>query len=454
MKKLSLILLVLMLAFTVVLTACGGGKEAAPSTEEPAPAEKPAAEEPAADQPNTELSGEITIWSWFDEAIQVVLPGFNKKYPNIKVNSIKMEWGETHEKGVTTLAAGTGAPDILMIDNGRMAEFNTIEGLDDLLQPPYNAGRYKADFPQSNWDRYLSLDGKRLLAFPWDLPPAVTWYRTDVLEEAGFPSDPDELGTFMEDPDNFLSMAQTLKAQDKYLLEWNNQILNIFLMGYGFFDRDLNYLRNDDYVLKALDLAKKGAQLQLGANVSMWSDEGKQAMNAGKLAMIYSGSWMGNCCLKDPLKETSGKWRVAKLPFGVYGGWGGSSYSIPSQGKNKELAWAFIEYALATLEGQEEHIKISTMPGWKPAWDLPTYGQVEVEFLGGQKANLLYAELVEKIPPVVRTPLDAKAQEIWNKGIGEAIEKNLDSKAALQKIADDIEAAVANDKAKLLEARK
>lgn len=458
MKKLSIVLLIMMFALSVVLSACGGGntaeEPAAPSEEanateetaEPAETADPVVEEEA---PNKDLSGEVTIWSWYPEAIDVIVPGFNKMYPNIKINNVTMEWGETHEKGLTTLASGSGAPDILMIDNGQMANFNTVEGLDDLLLPPYNAGKYKAEFPESNWERYLSLDGKRLLAFPWDLPPAVTWYRMDVLEEAGFPSDPDELGVFMEDPENFLNMAQTLKAQDKYLLEWNNQILDIYLMGMGFFDRDLNYLRNTDYIVKALDYAKKGAQLQLGANVSMWSDEGKQAMNAGKLAMIYSGSWMGGG-LEEPLAETAGKYRVAKLPFGVYGGWGGSSYSIPSQGKNKEAAWAYIQYALATIEGQTEHIKISCMPGWKPAWELPTYEEVEVEFLGGQKSNILYAQLVDKIPAVVRTPLDAKAQEIWNQGITDAIEKNQDSRAALQKIADDIEAAVANDKAKLL----
>ncbi|QYR23092.1 hypothetical protein KZ483_09295 [Paenibacillus sp. sptzw28] len=49
----------------------------------------------------------------------------------------------------------------------------------------------------------------------------------------------------------------------------------------------------------------------------------------------------------------------------------------------------------------------------------------------------------------IATPLDAKASEIWNKGIDEAIEKNKDPKAAIQQIADDIEKAVKADKDKL-----
>lgn len=46
----------------------------------------------------------------------------------------------------------------------------------------------------------------------------------------------------------------------------------------------------------------------------------------------------------------------------------------------------------------------------------------------------------------ITTPLDTKAQEIWNNSIDEAIEKNKDPKAAIQQIADDIERAVKADK--------
>lgn len=61
--------------------------------------------------------------------------------------------------------------------------------------------------------------------------------------------------------------------------------------------------------------------------------------------------------------------------------------------------------------------------------------------------NEIQSEAMEKSKATyITTPLDTKAQDIWNKSIDEAIEENKDPKAAIQQIADDIERAVKADK--------
>ncbi len=460
MKKLVWIPLIIMLSVSMTLYGCGGGSSqtAEPngqqndnqSTGETGQTEPKEQQQPADQSKVKDLSGELTVWTFAESLFTPIVPLFKKKYPNVKVKVVPMDFSQMHEKTLTSLASGTGGPDIVQIEGGWMKKFNSIDGLEDLLLPPYDAGRYRDDFTEGNWQRWMSLDGKKLLGFPWDMPPGVTFYRADILEENGFPSDPAELASYMADPENVMSMAQALKAKGHYIFEWNTQPIDLLNAGVSFFDRDLNYLRNTENFAKGLDLAKRVKQLGLALNMSFWDEKGKQAVNSGKLAFVYLGAW-GEGTLEDTAPSLKGKWRVTQLPFGAYGGMGGSTLSILSQSKNKELAWEFIQFMLATNEAQAEHIKIAITPGYKPAWELPIWAETKNPYFGDQQTNLLYGSLIEKIPPTVGTPLDDKAGEIWGKGINEAVDKNKDSAAALKQIQEDIEKAIAVDKQKLLE---
>jgi len=472
MKKLLLLSMVSILSLVLLLTGCGGkspepgntdtaaqkdnadqaktdDKTANENTEKTTDTESPD-DAAKTDTVNTELSGEITLWNGLgkdDKSFDDVIVGFNKKYPNIKVNNLK---NGTHyeiaNKMKTAIAAGSGAPDVSTMEQSYFSKFNATDAFVDLLQPPYDAKRYAGDFSDNIWEKFHSLDGKKLLAIPIDAPPGLMYYRADIMEENGFPSDPDELATYMEDPDNLMNMAQTLKAQGKYILEYDTEILDM-LSDSRFFDKQLNYNHTGDNYIKGLDMSKKVKQLGLAANFQ--GDAWNQALNNGKLAMIWSASWYLNG-IKVDSKDNAGRWRACRQPLNTYSVGGGSALVIPSQSKNKEAAWAFVEYALLTLEGQKAQLKYNSLPAFKPALQLPEITESEDAFLGGQKVFALFASLVDKMPPDYPSSLEGAAWKVWGPGIEKAMKTNQDSRAALQQIADDVEKAVAKDKAELL----
>ncbi|BFH62510.1 ABC transporter substrate-binding protein [Paenibacillus azoreducens] len=472
MKKMFFVTIILVLTLVTVLTGCGGTSNvsgnkdtgAQTNTVDNAKTNDQTSKDDDAktantnspgdaaktDTVNTELSGEITLWHHLgesDKSFENVIAGFNKKYPNVKVKNLRN--GATYEiadKLKTAIAAGSGAPDVVLLEQSYFSKFNTTDAFVDLLQPPFDAKRYEGNFPENVWKKFHTLDGKKLMAIPVDAPPGVMYYRADIFEENGFPSDPDELATYMENPDNFMNMAQTLKAQGKYILEYDTEILDM-LSDSRFFDNQLNYNRTGDKYIQGLDLSKKVKQLGLAANFN--GDAWNQAMNNGKLAMTWSASWYVNY-IKDDSKDNSGRWRACRQPLNTYSVGGGSALAIPSQSKNKEAAWAFVEYTLLTLEGQKELIRYNSLPAFKPALKLPEIADSTDAFLGGQKANELFASLVDKIPPDYPSALDGTASKIWNKGIEKAMKTNQDSRAALQQIADDVDKAVAKEKADLL----
>ncbi|MCJ8012601.1 extracellular solute-binding protein [Paenibacillus sp. KQZ6P-2] len=472
MKKMLFVSSIFVLMLATVLTGCGGNSNesgnkntaAQTDTADNAKTNDQTANDDAAktadtnssgdavktDTVNTELSGEINLWGSIGKDTQMmddVIVGFNKKYPNIKVNN--HSFGSLYEmanKLKTAIAAGSGAPDVSSLEQSYFSKFNATDAFVDLLQPPYDAKRYAGDFSDNIWEKFHSIDGKKLLAIPADAPPGVMYYRADIMEENGFPSDPDELATYMEDPDNLMNMAQTLKAQGKYILEYDTEILDM-MSDSRFFDKQLNYNHTGDKYIKGLDLSKKVKQLGLAANFD--GDAWNQALNNGKLAMIWSASWYLSG-IKVDSKDNAGRWRACRQPLNTYSVGGGSAFVIPSQSKNKEAAWAFVEYALLSLEGQKVLLKYNSLPAFKPAQQLPEITESEEPFLGGQKAIELFASLVDKMPPDYPSSLDEAAWKVWGPGIEKAMKTNQDSRAALQQITDDVEKAVAKDKAELL----
>lgn len=454
MKKSFALVLVFILSLTMLLSACGSDDKkteetpkdtTATTTEttEPAKTDETTADpEPAAEAPK-DLSGKLTVWTFATNTHEKMNEAFQAKYPNVQLDFQILSWDDMQKNLKNALATGTGGPDVAMIEGGWFSTMNTGEGLEDLLAAPYNAAELKDKFTDANWQRWHSLDGTKLLGMPWDIPPMVTFYRPDILEENGFPSDPVELGEYIANEDNFLNMAQALKAKGIYVLEQNDTIFNLYTSGEGFFDRGLNYVRNNEKFAHGLDLAKKVKQLDLALkDCALWCDGGKQALATGKVAMLYYGGWATGT-IKDAAPDTLGKWRTTTLPFGTTSANGGSTMSILSQSQNKELAWEYLKFTLASDEGQKAFVEQGGSPGYIPAWSFPEVADKTQEMLGDQKYNEIWNPLAQKINTLwVSTPFDTDATDIFNKGIADAIDKNTDSKAALQKIQDDIEAKI------------
>lgn len=452
MKKSFALVLVFILSLTMLLSACGSDDKKTDDTKtdstatttdttEPAKTEETTADPEPAAEPPKDLSGKLTVWTFATNTHEKMNEAFQAKYPNVQLDFQILSWDDMQKNLKNALATGTGGPDVAMIEGGWFATMNTGEGLEDLLAAPYNAGDLKDKFTDANWQRWHSLDGKKLLGLPWDIPPMVTFFRPDILEENGYPSDPVELGEYIANEDNFLNMAQALKAKGIYILEQNDTIFNLYTQGEGYFDRSLNYVRNNEKFAHGLDLAKKVKQLDLAfKDCALWCDPGKQALASGKIAMLYYGGWATGT-IKDAAPDTLGKWRTTTLPFGTTAAQGGSTMGILSQSQNKELAWEYLKFCFASDEGQLAFVEQGGSPGYIPAWSFPQVADKTQEMLGDQKYNEVWNPLAQKINTLwVSTPFDTDAGTIFSAGIADAIDKNTDSKAALQKIQDDIEA--------------
>lgn len=383
---------------------------------------------------DTNVEGEINFWSW-DTMFEDVIVEFNKVYPNVKVNLTVMDIGELHDKLQTTINSGSGAPDVSHVDN--VIRYGEPGLLEDLSQPPYNAERYAGTTSDYIWERWKSLDGKRLLAVPWDITPGVFYYRPDLYEQAGLPSDPEELGEFLQDKDNVLTAGQTLAANDIYMFEFRDTPAVQYGDAIGYFDKDFNYTRNDERMIELLDFVKQGSQIGWAPQKSViFDDEGVQLLKQGRVASFPAGTQFARA-IADVVPEQSGKWSVTRMPLDTYVGLSGSTFVIPSQTTNKEASWAFTEWISRSEEAWKIYVEKGIQPAWGHITSLPWYQEMTNEFLGGIQAFKFYDTLTYEIPVRRFTPFDGAAWPLYIDKVNEAIDNNIDSRTILSQIEDN-----------------
>lgn len=458
MKKGSVLLLAMIFVCSILLNACSSGSNTGNEpVNKPAdtPANTPSDEvKPAEGTGETvevkdpkDYSGTISLMTPWGEFNPKIIEAFNKKYPNIKVESAGGgdNWAD---KLMTSLSTGTGAPDVVQVHEVFYDRFKAIDGLEDLLLPPYDAGKYKKDFTDNVWSLSTSLDNKRLFGFPYYLNPYVTFYRADVMEENGYPSDPQELGEYIADPDQFFTMAKTLASKGYVFFRWPGEITDISHNGTGFYDHNLNYLRNTEEFVKAIDYAKRSLQLGLLTNEDIRGEKADQVVKNGKLAMYHNPPSAINFLQG---RDTTNKWRVTTLPFGNHPARGMSTFLIPSQSKNKELSWEFIKFVTMDQTALEIYMELGdSVPAYLPAREFPIVKTLENEYLGGQKALEFYFSQVDLIKNPIGSPLDFDANIVWREALSEALTKNKDSQTALNEIMDAIEKKVSVQKHDLM----
>lgn len=450
-------LLTLIFAFTWILSACSDGS--APSTpaagttnNAPAAEENKTAESAgekagtndsgkapnAEGLPSKDIKGEITVWAFNEKMFDEVGKAFMAEYPGIKVNTVVMPFGDLHDKLQTTLAAGSGAPDVAEVEMYQFSRYMTGNVLENLLAEPYNAGQYKDLVHPFNWERWMTPDSKKLLGMPWDMTPGVYYYRADIFEELGLPSDPEELGEYIQDPENFLNLVQVLKASGKYFMEWTDGPMVWVGDEVGYFDTaDLKWTRNTEKIVNILDITKRGNQLGWAPHIGYADEKGKQLVLKGDLVGIVAGSF-GARSLAETFPELSGKWKATRLPVGINVGMGGSSFVIPSQSKNKEAAWAYIQWSMRSENAWKIWTSHNVQPGYKDIASKDWYKNTENPYLGGQKEFEFYESLNDAIPVKHLTPVDNKAWEIYIGAIGDALAKNTDSRTVIKNIEESV----------------
>jgi len=386
-KKALSLLLASSLIFSLTLTACGS-KTTETSSEKG--------------------SGKLTIWAWdpnfnikvMEEAKAI----YTKDNSKVNIEVVNMAKADVEQKLQTMLQSGVkeGLPDIVLIEDYNAQKYLTaypgkFANLSDKIKYD-DFAKYK--------ESLMTVDGKRY-GVPFDSGVAGLFYRTDILEQAGYKAADLNNITW----DKFIEIGKQVKAKTgKAMLAFDpadGGVMRIMMQSAGqwYFDEKGNINISKNEVLKE---AAKTYKAMIDAGItkptSGWN-EWVAAFNKGDSATVCTGIWiMGS--IKAEASQ-SGKWAVAPVPklnassSVNYSNLGGSSWYVLNDSKNKDTA---IDFLKKIYDGNNDfYQKILVGQGafgtYIPAQTGSSYSAAD-KFFGDQKVFTDMSGWMKQIPSV------------------------------------------------------
>jgi len=389
----------------------------------------------------------LTIWGWniTVDSYKAVAEEFQKTHPNVDFEYVEMSFGDTHDKLLTSLVSGIGAPDICAIEQTRVPMFVAGGGLLDLTDV---GEKYKDQFATYAYDVGV-LDGK-LYAMPWDIGPCAIYYRSDIFEEYG--------ATPPKTWDEFVEMGKKLSLdldgdgkKDQYML---NIPLNdakgytMFLQSRAgnVFDKDGNVLLDNPLSIEVMqwytDLALKH---DIAFFQNAWEPAWFNAFKEGRMITIPIAVWFSGQ-IKVQAPDLAGKWRITPWPSATDKpagtNWGGSDLVITEQTKYPQEAKDFVEFMLCTKEGQLIVYKaVNIFPALLTALEDPLFDEPD-PYYGGQAIGRIFVDSVPYIPTWYYTKNWTIAETAMNTALSKILNKKATVEEAMKAAAKETRKAM------------
>jgi multiple sugar transport system substrate-binding protein len=338
----------------------------------------------------------LKFWAMGNEGTNApqLMPEFERLNPGIKVDIQPLPWTAAHEK-LLTAYAGDSLPDVSQVGNTWVAELSAIGALSPT--PAAAADLLTDQFPAVLETNRI---GGRSMATPWYVDTRLIYYRTDLLERAGFAAMPPDWAEWKR----AMHAVKRVAGPGNYaiLLPVNEfeQLLTFGLQGEEplLRDRDTRGNFSSASFVAALAFYKslfgEGlAPLVSATQISnVWTE-----FERGYFSFYFSGPWtIGD--FKARLAPGT-RWMTAGVPGPNGPGAsapGGSSLAVFRASPHQEAAWKLVRYLSESTVQARFNAITGSLPARQSAWATPTVAGDP--YIAAFKGQLARAKAVPKVP--------------------------------------------------------
>ncbi len=355
----------------------------------------------------------LTLWTfvdthnrWFKQRAVEYQKQVN---PNFSLTTSVRPYVAHHQKLLTVLQTGIGAPDLADVEQGQFGAF--LHGTVPFapLEGRLTSGHFLGSLVPSREALY-TWQG-HIYGVEHALCPVVLYYRADYFAQYGIK--PTDLKTW----DDFIAAGLKLQAHNIYMTPIPGWDVLLRQRGSDLFDAKGNLTADSPLSIATLqwcvDLAFKHKIAKAPAGLDATTAPFFTELSKGTYATVVGADWYAGF-LEDNAAHLSGKWRAMPLPV-----WsddrakrqtscaGGTGLCIPVTTSKQDLAWDFLRFCLLTSQGEvEQYSLVGLYPPFVPAWKDSAL-QAPVPYFGGQRVGALLAELGQAVPPQYQSPYRA-----------------------------------------------
>jgi cellobiose transport system substrate-binding protein len=335
---------------------------------------------------------------------------FEKENPGVAiVETAEGDLGQYNTQLTQRIAAGSGAGDVVAIEEGQVINF--LQNPDNFVNLQEAADPDASQWLDWKWDQATTAEGDYTIGLGTDVGGLAMCYRTDLFEEAGLPTDRQEVGALWQTWDDYIEVGQQFQEgigrDDVHFVDSATNTYNSVLMqvagedpGYTYFDKDDQLVIGDnDAVREAWDTAAAMDEAGLSAELRSFSTEWNAGFKSGAFATIACPAWMTGYISEQAGEELAGSWGITTVPGGG-GNWGGSFLGVPSTSENQDLAIELVEF-LTSAEGQLAAFEAEgNLPSNPTLYDTPELAEATNEYFSDAPVGELFVAGARELQPV------------------------------------------------------
>ena len=389
---------------------------------------------------------QVTVWAWYP-SFETIVDHFNETHSDLQVCWTNAGQGaDEYNKFQTAIEAGTGAPDVIMLEAEVLPTFTILDSLVDLSE--YGAGDLEADYTSGSWSDVSN--GDSVYAIPVDGGPMGMLYRADIFEEHGV-----EVPTTW---DEFAQSAQDLRDAgfEGHITDFptNGNALNYALFaqnGWEPFQYDaakpteIGINVDSPEAEEVLGYWKGLIDDDLVATEDAFTTDYNAALVDGTYAVYLAAAWGPGYLQGLSEADADAEWRAAPLPQWdpenpVQVNWGGSTFAVTTQSEQPEAAATVAKELFNTEDAWQLGVEEAALwPQWKPTLESDWFTGLEAPFFGGQKINEeVFLDAATGYEGFSFSPFQVYAYDQQTQALFDMVENDTDAATTLGTIQDGL----------------
>ncbi|MFD7309046.1 extracellular solute-binding protein [Promicromonospora sp. NPDC059942] len=370
-------------AVALALTACGGGSDEGSGEE---------------DGPITLKVATFNDFGYTDE----MLASYTDEHPNVTVEQVKAATSDDARANLTTklAAGGDGLADIEAIEVDWLPELMQYPDLFTDLADPELDGRWV------DWkvQQATTTEGK-VIGYGTDIGPEAVCYRADLFEEAGLPTDREEVAELLGGDDAtwedyFAAGRKFVKKSDS---AWYDSVGGTFQgmvnqLPAAFEDPETGEpkdLASNTEVKDIYDQITGSVDDELSAGLIQWEADWDAGFQKDAFATMLCPGWMTGA-----VEERAGGvegWDVANVFPGGGGNWGGSFLTVPETGAHTEAAKELAAWLTDPAQQTKAFEAAGTFPSQLEAQDSEAVQASTNAFFNDAPVGEIFSERAQSI---------------------------------------------------------